>query len=358
VTSDQLTARLAALPRVRLATVPTPLDDAVRLRDALGGRRRCPRILVKRDDLTGLGLGGNKARKLDFLLGEALADGATSVITTGAVQSNHARMTAAAARRCGLDIDLVLTATVDDPPAEGNLLLDRLFGARVHFVPAVDPMLAVGHDEATVLHVAAQLTANGGRPYIIPVGGSSPVGALGYVAGTLELAGQLAALRVEPTRVYYASGSRGTQAGLTLGAHLLGCSYALHGVAVSAGEPEKIERARRAATEAAALLGADNGVGDARYFTDQGFIGEGYGVPSPEGLEALILAARTEALVLDPTYTAKALAALVAHVRSGELSADETVVFLHTGGAPATLTAAAAAHLAAAPGWQIPSDLH
>jgi 1-aminocyclopropane-1-carboxylate deaminase/D-cysteine desulfhydrase-like pyridoxal-dependent ACC family enzyme len=247
----------------------------------------------------------------------------------------------------------VLTVTGGAPAEDGNLLLDRLFGARLHFVPSVDPMLAVGHDEATVQRVAADLRTQGGRPHIIPVGGSSAVGALGYVAGTLELAGQLAALGVEPTRLYYASGSRGTQAGLTLGAHLLGCTYALHGVAVSAGEAEKIERARRAATEAAALLGADDSVRDARYFTDQAFIGAGYGVPSPEGLEALLLAARTEALVFDPTYTAKALAALVAHVRSGELSAAETVVFLHTGGAPATLTAASAAHLAATPGWQI-----
>lgn len=353
MTFDQLQSRLAALPRVRLAAVPTPLEDAVRLREALGGRARCPRILVKRDDLTGLGLGGNKARKLDFLLGDAMAAGATSLITTGAAQSNHARMTAAAARRCGLTADLVLTVTGAVPPADGNLLLDELFGARVHFVPSVDPMLAVGNDEAMVQRIADERRSEGGRPYVIPVGGSSAIGALGYTAGTLELATQLAVLGVEPSRLYFASGSRGTQAGLTLGAHLLGCTYALHGVAVSAGEPEKIERARRVATEAAGLLGADNSVRDARYFTDQGFIGSGYGLPTPEGLEALLLAARTEALVLDLTYTAKALAALVAHVRNGELSPAETVVFLHTGGMPATLTASAARALQQAPGWHI-----
>lgn len=352
MTIHELTSRLATQPARRLAVLPTPLDDAPRLREALGGRARCPRILIKRDDLTGLGLGGNKARKLDFLIGDALAKGATSVITTGAVQSNHARMTAAAARRCGLAVDLVLT-TVDDPaPLEGNLLLDHLFGARVHMVPAVDPMLAVGHDEAVVHRVAEALVAEGGRPYVIAVGGSSAVGALGYVAGTAELAGQLAALGATPRRLYFASGSRGTQAGLTLGAHLLGMPYELHGVAVSGGEPEKIERARRVATEAAALLGADASVRDARFFTDQGFIGDGYGLPTPAGLEAMRLAARSEALVLDPTYTAKGLAALVAHVRAGELSPDDTVVFLHTGGAPATLTSKVAAALASAPGWQ------
>lgn len=353
MTFDQLSSRLAALPRVRLAAVPTPLEDAVRLREALGGRARCPRILVKRDDLTGLGLGGNKARKLDFLLGDALDAGATSLITTGAAQSNHARMTAAAARRCGLGVDLVLTVAGDVPPLDGNVLLDALFGARVHYVPSVDPMLAVGHDDLAVARLEAERRGEGGRPYVIPVGGSSAVGALGYAAGTLELATQLAGLGVEPSRLYYASGSRGTQAGLTLGAHLLGCTYALYGVAVSGGEPEKIERARRAATEAAGLLGADPSVRDARYFTDQGFIGGGYGVPTPECVEALLLAARTEALVLDLTYTAKAFAALIAHVRSGELSPAETVVFLHTGGTPATLTAAAARALQQAPGWQI-----
>lgn len=352
MTSAELTRRLAARPQRRLAVLPTPLEDAVRLREALGGRRRCPRILIKRDDLTALGLGGNKARKLEFLIGDAAALGATSVITTGAAQSNHARMTAAAARRAGLDVDLVLTATDAVPAVEGNLLLDHLFGARVHIVPAVDPMLAVGHDEAAVHRVAEHLVAQGGRPYVIAVGGSSPVGALGYVAGTAELAGQLAALGVEPRRLYFASGSRGTQAGLTLGAHLLGLSYELHGVAVSGGEAEKIERARRAAREAAALLDADDSVGAARFFTDQDFIGDGYGVPTPAGLEAMLLAARTEALVLDLTYTAKAFAALVAHVRRGELAATDTVVFLHTGGAPATLTTKAAEALSRAPGWQ------
>jgi len=354
MTAAALAEALARRPRHALAALPTPLDEAPRLREALGGAGRCPRILVKRDDLTGLGLGGNKARKLEFLIGDALAAGATSVITTGAVQSNHARMTAAAARRVGLDADLVLSTADAAPALEGNLLLDRLFGARVHLVPTVDPMLAVGHDEAVVRRVADEHLSRGGRPYIIAVGGSSPVGALGYVAGALELQGQLTALGIAPRRLYFASGSRGTQAGLTLGAHLLGAAYDLHGVAVSGGEPEKIERARRAAIDAAALLGADDAVRQARFFTDQAFIGDGYGLPTAAGLEALLLFARTEALVLDLTYTAKACAALVAHVRSGELAASDTVVFLHTGGAPATLTSRAAALLSHEAGWQNP----
>ena len=341
MTRDELTARLSALPHTRLAALPTPLEEASRLRAALGGPARCPRLLVKRDDLTGLGLGGNKARKLEYLLGEALAVGATAVITTGAVQSNHARMTAAAAAMCGLESHLVLTATTADPADEGNLLLDRLFGAHVYFVPSVDPMLAVGHDEAVVAQVADDIRGRGGRPYVIPVGGSSAVGALGYVAGTLELTRQLAALDARPTRLYFGSGSRGTQAGLTLGAHLTGGSYRLHGIAVSAGEAEKIERARRVAREGAAILGAGDTVAAAEFFTDQSQIGEGYGLPTSAALEALVLVARTEALVLDPTYTAKAMAGLIADVRAGELRPDETVVFLHTGGSPALFTAAA-----------------
>ena len=358
MTRHDLTRRLAAVPRTRLAALPTPLDDATRLRAALGGPTRCPRILVKRDDLTGLGLGGNKARKLEYLLAHALAEGATALITTGAVQSNHARMTAAAAAMCGLESHLVLTATgaaptpAPAPADEGNLLLDRLFGAQVYFVPSVDPMLAVGHDEAMVAEVASRIRARGGRPYVIPVGGSSAVGALGYVAGTVELAAQLDTIGVRPSRLYFASGSRGTQAGLTLGAHLAGMPYRLHGVAVSAGEPEKIERARRVAGEAATLLGADDSVRAVEFFTDQGFIGEGYGLPTAGALDALRLVARTEALVLDPTYTSKAMAALVAHVRAGQIAASETVVFLHTGGSPALFTSATRDRLDADAGWQ------
>ena len=354
MTRDDLTHRLAAVPRTRLAALPTPLDDATRLRAALGGPTRCPRILVKRDDLTGLGLGGNKARKLEYLLAHALAEGATALITTGAVQSNHARMTAAAAAMCGLESHLVLTATGARPADEGNLLLDRLFGAQVYFVPSVDPMLAVGHDDAMVAEVASRIRARGGRPYVIPVGGSSAVGALGYVAGTVELAAQLDAIGARPSRLYFGSGSRGTQAGLTLGAHLAGMPYRLHGVAVSAGEPEKIERARRVAGEAAALLGAGDAVKAVEFFTDQHFIGEGYGLPTAAALDALRLVARTEALVLDPTYTSKAMAALVAHVRAGQIAASETVVFLHTGGSPALFTNATRDRLDADAGWQKP----
>jgi D-cysteine desulfhydrase family pyridoxal phosphate-dependent enzyme len=308
------------------------------LREVLGGRARCPRILIKRDDLTTLGLGGNKARKLEYLVADARSQGATTLITTGAAQSNHARMTAAAACVAGMRCVLVLTATSDRPQIAGNLLLDHLYGASIRLVPSIDPMLAVGQDEAVVAEVVAEERAAGRVPYVIPVGGSSGVGVCGYIGGSAELVEQLDAMAVRPSRLYYASGSRGTQAGLTFGARLCEAPYRVYGVAVSAGEPEKIERARRIANEAAALLNLPERVDLGDLFTDQDFIGDGYGIPTPESLEAIALFARSEAMVLDPCYTSKAAAALIHHIRGGELAADETIVFLHTGGMPAIFT--------------------
>jgi len=325
------------VPRVSLAALPTPLTEARGLRDALGGPERCPRILLKRDDLTGLALGGNKARKLEFLIADARRQGATHVITTGAVQSNHARMTAAAARMAGLGVTLVLTASEPDPPCQGNYLLDRLFGARIELIAAgPDPRIAVAPDEeARVQEVVERLSADGERPYVIPVGGSSAIGALGYAAGTLELADQLARMQLEPTRLYYASGSRGTQAGLELGWRLCSPSYRLCGVAVSGGEEEKRLRAARIGSEAARLLGADVTLAPGELATNQDQIGAGYGVPTEGCLEAIHLLAERDGVLLDPTYTAKAMAGLIADVRSGAIASDETIVFLHTGGIPA-----------------------
>ena len=330
---------LATQPRLPLAQLPTPLHDAVRLREALGGPARCPRILIKRDDLTALGLGGNKARKLEYLVADAQAHGATTLITTGAVQSNHARMTAAAACVAGMRCVLVLTSTSDDEPAlAGNLLLDRLYGATVRLVPSIDPMLAVGQDDAAVAEVVAEEESHGRTPYVIPVGGSSGIGVFGYVGGTAELVEQLSEAGVSPSRLYFASGSRGTQAGLTLGAMLCEATYQVYGVAVSAGEPEKIERARRIANEAAARLDLPERLDFLHLVTDQSFIGQGYGIPTAGGLEAIALVAQSEAILLDPCYTSKGMAALVQHVRSGELGPSDTVVFLHTGGMPAVFT--------------------
>jgi len=328
--------------RISLATLPTPLQPADRLRAALGGAA-CPRILIKRDDLTGLALGGNKARKLEFLIADALKQDATVVVTTGAVQSNHARMTAAAARAAGLDVVLILTADGDHPPVQGNLLLDHLFGATIHYVPLpADPLLPTSDiEEAKVAEVLQTLRSRGQRPYFIPVGGSSGVGVFGYVTGTLELVEQLRASNERPARLYYASGSRGTQAGLTLGAKIHAAPYTVYGVAVSGGESFKRERALRIANEAATIAGVSTRLTTDDLVTDQRYIGAGYGIATPECLEAIRLLASTEGILLDPVYTAKAMAGLIDHVRRGELDPDAPVVFLHTGGVPALFAHAA-----------------
>jgi D-cysteine desulfhydrase family pyridoxal phosphate-dependent enzyme len=339
VTPAAIRASFASLPRFPLATLPTPLHELPRLRDALGGPAKSPRIFIKRDDLTGLALGGNKARKLEFLVADAVQQGANVLITTGATQSNHARMTAAAARVAGLECHLVLTSKGSHPPLQGNLLLDRVYGATVHHVPAPDdPKLALGNDEAKVREVEQMLRTAGKIPYVIAVGGSSGVGSLGYTLATAELVEQLLTLGVKPSRLYYASGSRGTQAGLTLGAKACNASYRLHGVAVSTGEPEKTHRAFHAANSAAETLGLSTRVTYDDLFTDNTCIGEGYGIPTPECLDAIALLARTEGILVDPCYTGKGMACLITHVRRGELRPDETVVFLHTGGAPGMFT--------------------
>src|SRR6185369_9575711 len=189
-----------------------------------------------------------------YLVADAAQQGATTLITTGAVQSNHARMTAAAACMAGMRCVLVLTTTSDRPPVAGNLLLDKLYGAAIRLVPAIDPMFAVGQDEAVVADVVAQEKSAGRTPYVIPVGGSSGIGVFGYLGGSAELVEQLEQASIAPSRLYYASGSRGTQAGLTLGAKLSAAPYRVCGIAVSGGEPEKIERAKRIANEAAERL--------------------------------------------------------------------------------------------------------
>jgi D-cysteine desulfhydrase family pyridoxal phosphate-dependent enzyme len=328
---------IGAQPRVRLATLPTPLQEAPRLRAALGGPERAPRILIKRDDLTGLALGGNKARKRAFLAADALRQGATTLVTVGAAQSNHARITAAAANAVGLRAVLVLRAKTRPPALQGNLLLDRILGAEVRLVPPPDEGVMPGDadEAAAVEETLALLRARGERPYFIPAGGSSAVGALGYVSATLELLAQLWEQGESPSRLYYAAGSRGTQSGLELGAKLYGVPYRLCGIAVSPGEEAKIERAARSANDAAALLGSSVRIEPEELRTPQEYIGPAYAVPTEGCLEAIRLLAASEGILLDPVYSAKAMAGMIDHIRRGEIPASETVVFLHTGGSPA-----------------------
>jgi D-cysteine desulfhydrase family pyridoxal phosphate-dependent enzyme len=317
--------RLATLPRYPLATLPTPLQRARNLEVALGPR--CPRIYLKRDDLTGLAFGGNKARKLEYLLADALTDRATMLVTEGAAQSNHARMTAAAAVIAGLRSVLVLDARHGSEIA-GNLLLDHLLGAAVRIVPnkaARSQLLASIGDE---------LRAAGERPYVIPTGGSVPIGAASYVAMVAELLAQLASVGEAPSRLYFPTGSLGTQAGLVVGAQAFSAPFAIYGVAVEHPVNQLIADGVTLANGTAELLGIGRHFTAADITIDDAFIGADYGVPTEEGTEAIRLLARTEAVFLDPVYSGKAMAALIGHVRAGEVDSNEAVIFLHTGGGP------------------------
>lgn len=317
---------LDSLPRVHLAHLPTPLEHAHRLGAALG----VPRLWVKRDDATGLAMGGNKARKLEYLMAEALQHGADVVLTTGGAQSNHARMTAAAACRLGMRSLLLLA---DEAPAntQGNLLLDRLFGAEVRFLGD----LPYPEVEARMAAAAEEMQAQGLTPYIIPVGGSTPLGCMGYVRAVRELAEQCRSQGIRPDAQVIAAGSTGTLAGVLLGCRLFLPESRVYGISVSPRADAGRRKCARIVREAAELLGAGWSPEPAEILIMDDWLGPAYGVPTPEGMAALRRAARTEGYLLDPVYTGKALAGLEGLARRGELAAGETVVFWHTGGAPA-----------------------
>jgi D-cysteine desulfhydrase len=316
------------LPRTPLATLPTPLVPAPRLSDAVGVE-----VWIKRDDLTGLLLGGNKARKLEFLCGEAQAQGADTLVTGGGGGSNHVQLAAAAAARLGLGCVVVCYGSAPSPKPLGLRLVHRL-GAEVVFTGSPERTSV----DARLEEVAAKLTADGRHPYVIPRGGASAVGAVGYAVAALELRDQLDAEGVASATVLLATGSCGTQAGLVAGASVL-CDGRLGviGVPVSRPPGEVIERVARLATGCAERLESDQAFDDSDVQLLGGYLGPGYGKASREGDEAAELALRAEGLVLDPVFTAKAMAALVAEARTGRLSGP--IVFLHTGGTPAALAA-------------------
>lgn len=314
---------LERMPRVRLAHLPTPLDEAPALSKALGG----PRILIKRDDLTGLAFGGNKTRKLEFLLGDALQQGADTILTAGAPQSNHCRQTAAAARKLGLRCVLVFTPGRFNEP-QGNLLLDQLLQAEVVYTEADEP-------DAALAELAAAETRQGRKPYVIPVGGSNGIGALGYAALMLELSQQLFERSLAVDCVYFCSGSGGTYGGILLGSRLYHTPWRLTGVSSGRKGERAIVNVVRTANEGALLLGTDLQFSAADFEVNDRFTGPAYGISTPESLEALRLFAQTEAVLLDPVYTAKAAAAMCADIRAGVIPPDETVLFIHTGGTPA-----------------------
>lgn len=315
---------LVARPRVSLAELPTPLQFLPNLSQELGIQ-----VWVKRDDQTGLALGGNKARKLEFLMSEVLAAGADVVLTTGSSQSNHARMTVAACRRLGLDCLLVLTR--GRHVHNGNVLLDRLLGAAIEWVE--DPRPDAGAVRMDV--IASELRAGGRKPYVVPYGGSAASGAAGYVLALQELTAQAEDRGLVFDRLYLATSSGGTQAGMLAGLAALGVETPVVGVSVAAANGALGERVHELSNDTLAYLRLDSYVSREAVDIDHEFVGDGYGLPTPGMWEALRLLASREGLLLDPVYSGKAMAGLLAHARAGLIPAGAAVLFLHTGGLPA-----------------------
>ena len=307
------------LKRKQLAHLPTPIEPLPRLSQVLGG----PDLWVKRDDQTGLAFGGNKTRKLEYLLAEAEDAGARTLITRGARQSNHCRQTAAAAARAGFDCVLVLGG---DPPASrhANVLLDFLLGAEIIFARDADP-------EQVLLESVARLREEGRKPYLIPYGGSSPVGASAYAAAIGEMVQQ----ELEPDRIIFATSSGGTQAGLLAGAKMAGLSTVVYGISVDKPATELQPTVSKLTNQILALHASEIMIEDNEVLIDDGYIGEGYAVLGDPEREAIHLFARYEGLILDPVYTGRAAAGLIDLIREGHINEDEQILFWHTGGTPA-----------------------
>jgi D-cysteine desulfhydrase family pyridoxal phosphate-dependent enzyme len=309
-------------PRIKLAHLPTPIEELPRLSAALGG----PRILIKRDDQTGLAFGGNKTRKLEFLLGEAKEQGATMLITGGAVQSNHCRQTAAAAARCGMKCKVVLSGPRPSRPT-ANLFLDRLFGAEVIFVEERSQR----DQKLRETFEASKLS--GEKPYLITYGGSSPTGALGYAYAVDEFLKQ----NVPVDSFVFASSSGGTHAGLLLGQRVFGFAGKVLGISIDETESDLKHNVAKLASGASAKLGLHETFSPDDVLANDSYIGPGYGVLTTREREAVQLFARHEGMLLDPVYTGRAAAGLIDLIRNGYFSRDETVLFWNTGGQPALL---------------------
>ncbi len=312
------------LPRLRFAHLPTPIEHLPRLSAVLGG----PKLLIKRDDQTGLAFGGNKTRKLEFLLAEAQAQGARTLITTGAVQSNHCRQTAAAAARFGFDCVLILTLPENpsekDRALSGNLLLDHLFHAEILWTER--------QTREEVLWEAFDTAWKAGRrPYLVPYGGSNAVGAAAYAFAMQEMFSQ----NLHPQWVVFASSSGGTQAGLTVGSQLFGFHGKVLGISVDETAQELQGRIARLATEVASLLGETLTFAPQDIMVSDDYLGGGYGVMGSAEREAISMFARYEGVLLDPVYTGRAAAGLIDLIRKGFFDPTDTVLFWHTGGTPA-----------------------
>lgn len=321
--------QLAAYPRVRLGHLPTPLEFMPNLTRYLGG----PNIYVKRDDCTGLATGGNKTRKLEFLVAQAMAEGADTLITQGAVQSNHARQTIAAAARIGMKCKVLLEQRVqnasDEYETSGNVFLDQLLGGKiVARLPAGTDM------QQAMEELAGELRGSGARPYVIPGGGSTPVGALGYVACAQELLTQSFEAGIRIDHVVHATGSTGTQAGLLVGLRASNSGIPVYGVSVRAPKEKQEENVWKLVQATVDYMGLrPTSVDRADVVADSDYVGEGYGVPTDAMIEAIRLTCEQEAILLDPVYSGKGMAGLIGRIREGHFKKGENVVFIHTGGA-------------------------
>ncbi|MEO1239400.1 MAG: D-cysteine desulfhydrase [Pseudomonadota bacterium] len=319
---------LDRFPRTPLCHHPTPIEKMPRLSRYLGG----PQLFIKRDDCTGLAGGGNKTRKLEFLVGEAVEAGADMLVTQGAVQSNHVRQTAAAACKHGMKCHVLLERRVPGVAASyeqtGNVLLDTLFGATHEFRP---PGLDMNAEAEAV---AETLRAKGHKPYFIPGGGSNPTGALGYVTCAQEVAAQCKHSGQSFDWLVMATGSTGTQAGLVAGFHALGYDLPVMGISVRQPHDRQVAAVHGLTQRTLEKLGADP-VPQSNIRVDDGYVGEGYGIPAPSTFEAIRLTARQEAILLDPVYSAKGMAGLIGLIRQGFFKSTDQVLFLHTGGATA-----------------------
>jgi L-cysteate sulfo-lyase len=313
---------LLSVALVPLAPSPTPIQELIRLRAALGAG--CPRLLMKRDDLLAFGGGGNKVRKMQTVAAQAIADGCDTLITCGGVQSNHARVTAAAGAALGMNV--ILVANGAKPAAlTGNARLNALFGADVRYV-------ASREDRAPAMEaIANELRALGKKPCVVPLGASTALGAIGFARAIEELA----ASPYRPTAIVHSTSSGGTQAGLIIGSALFGMKHEIIGISADDPAAGLSTTIAQLTAEAASRLGAkQETIGGAAPTVDDTFVGDGYGVATPASTEALTLTARTEGIVLDPVYTAKAMAGLIARVRAGAWRAEDIVLFWHTGGVP------------------------
>ncbi|CAG0995296.1 L-cysteate sulfo-lyase [Anaerolineae bacterium] len=317
-------SKLESLARYPLATLPTPLDELPCLSRELGIR-----VLMKRDDLTGFALGGNKARKLEFLVADALAQGTDMLVTGGGPQSNHARMTAAAARKVGMDCQIVFFGT---PPSQvnGNLLLDELLGAQMMYANTEDK----SETDRVLVRVTDELRAQGRKPYLIPVGGSTPLGCASYMLATSELLEQLRAIQVAPDYIFITTGSCGTHAGILAGMKYYNATIPVYGITVSRVKSECLQRIPALIEKTAQLLNHQLPTTHHDLLVNDNYIGPGYALGTTEGRDAILKTARLEGIFLDPVYTGKTMAGLIDLVRRGDIVRGATVIFWHTGGAP------------------------